>query len=1058
MSSSAGIITVKFVIPNGGKEIQLNFVPNNNIPNITTTWKIDFGDNNGYITGNPDPVKTYTNDTGSEIEKEVKFQITSGAMSAIQIDADSIGYLKELTVGNSTLVKNGTSYETPDLSWGLNAVFTGDSNSETGTLLDTTYNVTSLEAFFQGATRLTTVPGHLISGITNLLNLFNYASAFNQPIGNWNVGNVTNMQRMFSFASAFNQPLEQWNVSNVTRMDSMFENAYAFNQPIGNWNVGNVTDIYGMFREASAFNQPIGDWDVSNVTTMSFIFFKATAFNQPIGQWNVSNVTRMESVFFGASSFNQPIGDWDVSNVTTMTYMFQNASAFNQPIGEWDVSQVTDMRKVFHGAVSFNQPIGQWDVSAVTDIKNMFNGAASFNQDINAWDVSNIRLMYGMFMNAYKFNQDISSWNVSTAVNMTDMFSGSVTFTNHFGGATLVTENFAINNTKYEVQTRHDLQPWAGFAVTEGELNLPLKFTNAGTITFNAYTSSNVNIKFRFEKDLFVASNNEDPKQTTNFYETSEVTIIPTTTSYSITIPSQGLNEFNNVMLYVVTRDVPVTINAVIINNDTPNNKMSFDQNINIWKVQPDTSLLYMFSNTGITSSNSYGFTVPTPTFDEFNQNMKLKGDNPATAEKGLIYVDPGVVLASDVTNLTTDSNLDTENVGTYYITYRARDSENNEISITRAIFVKDTTSPIITSKLLSAIENGETALGSVVANESVTWYVDNDDIQIDSNGVVSLKIAANLKIKPFYRYTITAKDDSNNIKTISQKVNVYNTPEIDEYNVILELSQNSFTDDSLETASQNETLDFTKDILKSYYDNNNQSDKVIKLMPPKDGILLPGISDEPIIKPIMLYDGTTKYEFSDDDINGNTVYIITEIGRTIVVGTTIIRHNADNFSVTINDFTRIKQRGSSFYVGGVTLDKFTLGSIFVESEFIDPNACSCISQSDPLNNAILDDVSASPAKDSTSDGGNSFSILRNAFRRTYYPVQPAKKEIYGDKDASVIVRQRTMNETSRTLNAVGLPMSFTNGNDSNLVRRSVQRTRNSGGVPNKVAKRGPFQ
>ena len=119
--------------------------------------------------------------------------------------------------------------------------------------------------------------------------------------------------------------------------------------------------------------------------------------------------------------------------------------------------------------------------------------------------------------------------------------------------------------------------------------------------------------------------------------------------------------------------------------------------------------------------------------------------------------------------------------------------------------------------------------------------------------------------------------------------------------------------------------------------------------------------------------------------------------------------------------------------------------------------------QSSPFNNAILETVGASPAKDITSDNGNSFSILRNAFRRTYTSVQlnnkeKEKKEIYGDKDASVIVRQRAINETSRTLNAVGLPMSFTNGNDTNLVRRSVQRTRNNGGVPNKVAKRGPFQ
>ena len=114
--------------------------------------------------------------------------------------------------------------------------------------------------------------------------------------------------------------------------------------------------------------------------------------------------------------------------------------------------------------------------------------------------------------------------------------------------------------------------------------------------------------------------------------------------------------------------------------------------------------------------------------------------------------------------------------------------------------------------------------------------------------------------------------------------------------------------------------------------------------------------------------------------------------------------------------------------------------------------------QPSPFNNAILETEGASPAKDSTSSSGNSFSILRNSFRRTYTSVQPEKKEIYGDKDASVIVRQRAINETSRTLNAVGLPMSFTNGNDTNLVRRSVQRTRNNGGVPNKVAKRGPFQ
>ena len=55
-----------------------------------------------------------------------------------------------------------------------------------------------------------------------MVGMFRGASAFNQPIGQWNVGNVTNMEYMFYNASAFNQPIEQWNVGNVTNMYAMF--------------------------------------------------------------------------------------------------------------------------------------------------------------------------------------------------------------------------------------------------------------------------------------------------------------------------------------------------------------------------------------------------------------------------------------------------------------------------------------------------------------------------------------------------------------------------------------------------------------------------------------------------------------------------------------------------------------------------------------------------------------------------------------------------------------------------------------------------------------------
>lgn len=55
-------------------------------------------------------------------------------------------------------------------------------------------------------------------------------------------------------------------------MYGMFDGATLFNQPLGNWNTSNVTNMYEMFHDANLFDQPIGNWNTSNVTTMEFMF------------------------------------------------------------------------------------------------------------------------------------------------------------------------------------------------------------------------------------------------------------------------------------------------------------------------------------------------------------------------------------------------------------------------------------------------------------------------------------------------------------------------------------------------------------------------------------------------------------------------------------------------------------------------------------------------------------------------------------------------------------------------------------------------------------------
>ena len=258
-----------------------------------------------------------------------------------------------------------------------------------------------------------------LSQVTNMRDMFQGCTSFNQPLNSWNVSKVTDMYDMFTDCFSFNQSLNNWDVSKVTNMERMFENCSSFNQSLNSWDVSKVTDMEDMFACCSSFNQPLNSWDVSKVTDMSWMFYACTTFNQSLNSWDVSKVTNMERMFENCTSFNQPLNNWNVSQVTSMRWMFHGCTSFNQPLNNWNVSQVTSMGWMFHGCTSFNQPLNSWDVSKVTYMNDMFSGCTSFNQDLGMWRLERCRALElgNCGMSAENYSKSLLGWAAQSDIN-----------------------------------------------------------------------------------------------------------------------------------------------------------------------------------------------------------------------------------------------------------------------------------------------------------------------------------------------------------------------------------------------------------------------------------------------------------------------------------------------------------------------------------------------------------------------------------------------------------------------------------------------------------------
>jgi hypothetical protein len=119
---------------------------------------------------------------------------------------------------------------------------------------------------------------------TDLSLTFGTCTNFNGAIGNWDVSGVTNMLAMFVFATAFNQPL--------------------------NWDTSAVTNMFRMFRAASAFNQNISAWDVSQVSNFvqfmsgkTFSNYDAANLDAIYNTWSLLSLQYTLTIDFGTIKY-----------------------------------------------------------------------------------------------------------------------------------------------------------------------------------------------------------------------------------------------------------------------------------------------------------------------------------------------------------------------------------------------------------------------------------------------------------------------------------------------------------------------------------------------------------------------------------------------------------------------------------------------------------------------------------------------------------------------------------------------------------------------------------
>ena len=182
-----------------------------------------------------------------------------------------------------------------------------------------------------------------------------------------------------------------------------------------------------------------------------------------------------------------------------------------------------------------------------------------------------------------------------------------------------------------------------------------------------------------------------------------------------------------------------------------------------------DSDSLYVFDELG--GGVSADASVPTITTSSIvsavNDGVTALGSVSANETVTWSVTGSGVSISSSG-SVTLDTPADYNTAQSHSFTITATDSDSLYVfdELGGGVSADASVPTITTSSIVSAVNDGVTALGSVSANETVTWSITGSGVSISSSGAVTLDSAANAGSATSHSFTVTATDGSGNATT----------------------------------------------------------------------------------------------------------------------------------------------------------------------------------------------------------------------------------------------------------------------------------------------------